>query len=439
MMTKKKLKYKIFIYLVAFSAMIIGLLWFFQTVFLRDMYKIIRTGELKSAISYVEDNITSENFGQIAETLEIEKDIIVRKKEDFVKPKKGNSGGPMQKDQRLKPEELVENRTFVLEDGSELELSFYALITPVEATTSTLKSQLLIVTGVSLFLAVLIAILVAKRISKPIEDLNNSAKELGKGEFKTDFNAKGYLEIEELAQTLNKTSKELSKVDEFRRELMANISHDLRTPLALIYSYAEMMSDFPEEISPDSLKVIMDEALRLKSLVNDVLDVSNMESGQMQLKAEYYSLTEDIKDIVARINSMVNVGQYKLNFFYDDNIDLWADKLKIGQVMYNLIINAINHSGENKDISIRQTLLNDRVLIEVIDKGQGISEEDLKHIWDRYYKGSQSHKRPVVGSGLGLSIVKKVIDLHGGSCGVDSKPGDGANFYFYLPIGQANR
>lgn len=440
LMTKRKLKYNLFLYMLMFSAMILACLWFFQTVFLRDMYKAFRTQEIEKAIQEVEQKIQKNDFDfeDIKEDLEEYKDIFIRTHGEAYHFKREFHFDSNDKYRKNRPEEIEIYRQFTTPDGKTLDLYFYAIITPVEATSSTLQKQLYLVTGISIVLSILVAFLLSKKISIPIEELNESAKALGKTEVQAKFEAKGYLEIEELSQTLNQASKDLSKVEDLRRELMANISHDLRTPLALIYSYAEMMSDFPEEVSKESLKVIMDESKRLTSLVNDVMDISNLEAGQMRLVKEQYCLTEDIRDMVSRVHSMVKGKTYDIRFEYDELLDVWADRSKVGQALYNLLINAINHSHVNKNIIVKQSRLNERVLIEVIDHGQGIKEEDLSHIWERYYKGSKMHERPVVSTGLGLSIVKKIINLHGGSYGVKSELGKGTTFYFELPIKEAN-
>lgn len=440
-MTNKKIKYNIFVYLMGFSTFIIILLWIFQTVFLEDMYKYIRKNELNSAIRYVEENINKINLDEMISDLESDKDIFVRRKEEYIKPNSNDKRyyeddeddhfGPRR---MKKPEEIEENKTFILDDGSKLDLTFYAIITPVDATISTIRMQLLLVTATIVVLSLIIAAIVSKIVSKPIEELNESAKKLGRGEFDTKFNATGYLEISELSNTLDKASKELSKVDSLRRELMANISHDLRTPLALIYSYAEMMSDFPDSINQESLKVIMDETSRLTSLVNDVMDVSKLESGEMTLNKIEYCITEDIEEIIQRLNSMVHKDKYNIKFERDEKINIFADKIKINQVLYNLIINAINHTNDDKNILVKQSIQNQNLLIEIIDNGPGIDQKDIENIWDRYYKVDKVHKRSVVGTGLGLSIVKKIISLHYGKYGVKSELGKGSNFYFILPL-----
>jgi His Kinase A (phosphoacceptor) domain./Histidine kinase-, DNA gyrase B-, and HSP90-like ATPase./HAMP domain. len=280
----------------------------------------------------------------------------------------------------------------------------------------------------------MLAIIIAKYISKPIEQINRSAKALATGNYETEFHGSGYLEIKELSDTLNTAAVELSKVERLRRELMANVSHDLRTPLSLIYSYAEMMHDFPDEVTPEQSQIIMDEAKRLSSLVNDMLDLSLIESGASKLNKAYYNLTESLKATVSRMNELVKKEGYKLIFEYNEDVNINGDEVKITQAFYNLLINAITHGGDDKIVLVRQIVNGNTVKIEVADHGNGIRKSDLPYIWERYYKVDKNHKRPIMGTGLGLSIVKKVIEMHDGSYGVESEEGKGSIFWFSLKI-----
>lgn len=285
-----------------------------------------------------------------------------------------------------------------------------------------------------IFLATLIAIIISKRISNPIEQINQSAKALAKGDYETEFHGRGFLEIKELSDILNTAALELSKVERLRRELMANISHDLRTLLAFIYSYAEMMHDFPHEVTSEQSQIIMDEAKRLTSLVNDMLDISCLETGITRLNKENYNLTERLRETINRMNRLVENKGYQLNFEYEEDVYIHADEVKITQAFYNLLINAITYSGDDKTVIVRQSVKGNAVKIEVIDHGEGIDQSDLPYIWERYYKVNKEHKRPIIGTGLGLSIVKKIIEMHNGKYGVESEVGKGSIFWFQLEL-----
>ena len=428
-MDKLKLKWRVFAYLLGFCALLIAVLWLFQTVLLNGMYKFVRRAEINQAIVLVQENINSPDLQSILEDLQSTKDILVMPTLEFEPPT-----GPVRVNSGLlRPESITKSQSFTLGNGAEISLTFHAIITPVDATVSTLKFQLYIITGLLLILATILAIVISKRISEPIETITQGAKTLSAGKFDTHFDGHGFLEIRELSDTLNTAGIELSKVDNLRRELMANVSHDLRTPLALIYGYAEMMHDFPDEVNSEQTQTIMDEVQHLSKLVADVLDVSSLESGMMEPHPEVYNLTASLAGTIERTSELVIRNGNQLKFEYDQEVSVRGDEIKITQAFYNLLVNATNHSNQDKTIIIRQIIRANKVRIEIVDHGDGIAPEELAHIWTRYNKSSKS-KQNMPGTGLGLSIVKKIIELHQGECGVTSKPGTGSTFWFELNL-----
>lgn len=431
-MDKLKLKWRIFAFMLGFCVLFLVILWLFQTVFLNDMYKYIRTREIEKAVVLVGENIDSPNIQEIFRELEYDKEIMVMPAREFVPPRSLEN----ERDSRGKsvhmPETITQTREFALNDGAKVSLTFYAMITPVNATVSTLQTQLYIITAIMVLLSVIIAVVVSRRISKPIEDINKSAKVLAGGNYDTHFNGKGFLEIKELSDTLNTAAAELSKVENLRRELMANVSHDLRTPLALIYSYAELMNDFPDEITHQQTQTIMDETKRLTSLVNDILDISQFETKSIELRKSNYCLTDSIAATINRMTELIKNNGYIIDFEFNDNVYINADEVKITQAFYNLLINAVNYSGEDKKITVRQIISDKYAKIEISDNGEGIAPENLPYVWDRYYKIDKKHRRSVTGTGLGLSIVKKIMDLQGGRYGVKSEMGKGSTFWFEI-------
>jgi signal transduction histidine kinase len=431
-MDKLKLKWRIFGFLLGFCALLLSILWIFQTVFLSDMYKFIRKNEMENAITLVRENINQTDLNELIYEIELNKDIIIRPSEQFTPPTTFNRASNRFK--RPRAETLTKVQEYKLDDGSSVSLTFYAFITPVDATISTLQMQLFIITGIMVILATVLAIIISKYISRPIEQINARTKMLTMGNYEANFQGHGFLEIKELSDTLNIAATELSKVERFRKELMANVSHDLRTPLALIYSYAEMMHDFPDEITPQQTEVIMDETKRLTSLVNDVLDISTLEKGEGKLKKANFNLTDSLESTIVRMRELVKKEGFDLQFDFKEDVEIYADQSKIIQAFYNLLLNAITHSSSDQPVKIRQIVIKDTVRIEVIDYGEGIKKDDLPYVWDRYYKNTQSHTRNIIGTGLGLSIVKKIINMHGGKFGVESEISKGSIFWFSLNI-----
>lgn len=319
-----------------------------------------------------------------------------------------------------------------LSDGSQCFLMITSSITPLNNTVDIIKDQMFIVSVVFILLAVIFSLYASHKIAKPISKTNNSAKELAKKNYDIDFNARGYLEVEELNETLNYAKTELAATEKLQRELIANISHDLRTPLTMITGYGEVMRDLPGENTPENIQIIIDEATRLSTLVNDLLDLSKLQSGAVQAKRTHYSLTESIEDIFARYAKLTEQDGYNITFESNENVFVYADELKLSQVIYNLVNNAINHAGEDRTVIVTQIVRDKKVVIEVTDHGEGIPADKLEHIWDRYYKVDKEHKRGVIGTGLGLSIVKGILDAHNTHYGVKSTEGKGSTFWFEL-------
>ncbi len=319
-------------------------------------------------------------------------------------------------------------------------------IVPINSTVQTLQFEIVIIGCIFIVAAIIMAFILSRKISFPIIKINSAAKQLAQGDYATTFEGEGYREISELRDTLNYAAAELSKVEGFRRELIANVSHDLRTPLTMITGYAEVMRDLPDENTPDNVQVIIDEGNRLTSLVNDLLDLSKLQTGAVTLKQETFSLTDCLNSINLRYQKLKENDGYKIHFECHDDVYVYADRPKIEQVIYNLVNNAITYTGEDKVVCIRQTLhpsqsgqMDHIVRISIIDTGPGISEENLPYIWDRYYKENKAHKRAVVGTGLGLSIVKNILQMHNAPFGIETSTGPlthGSTFWFELKTTQ---
>lgn len=307
-------------------------------------------------------------------------------------------------------------------------------VTPMPVVRRTLVLQLISTSLLYILFSLLITVMLAKTIAAPLIGLNEAAKDIPKGDADFDSVTSGYTEIQELKDTLSYTSIELNKLEGYRKELVANVSHDIRTPLALIKGYSEMMKDIPSEANPENIQVIIDETTRLASLVNDMLNLSRLQEGGDKLRIKAFDLVYTLDEMLKRHGKLLKAQGYELAWEHEEKGYVYADEIKIVQVIYNLINNAVNYSGEDKKVTVRLVTNGLNIRVEVIDNGEGVDVDILPHIWDRYYKSEKSHKRAVVGTGLGLSIVKSVMNMHpGGVYGVITSKGEGSTFYIELP------
>ncbi|MDI3481282.1 MAG: two-component system, OmpR family, sensor histidine kinase ResE [Tepidanaerobacteraceae bacterium] len=228
------------------------------------------------------------------------------------------------------------------------------------------------------------------------------------------------------------------KLEHLRREFVGNVSHELRTPLSYLQGYTEALLDGmvedPEE-KKKYLNIILEETLRLRRLVNDLLDLSQIESGHLNLKKDKISLKNLIERVVKKLAPLSQKKGINIYTEYEDIPLIKADEDRIEQVMINLIDNAMRYAEDNGEIRIKVKKGENGVVVSVKDRGPGIPEEELPFIWERFYKVDKSRARKTGGTGLGLAIVKNIIEAHGGRVWAKNCPEGGTGFYFSLPEG----
>ncbi len=312
----------------------------------------------------------------------------------------------------------------------------FTMLSNVNKNYKIIKNQLIYITIMVILLAIIISLFLAKVISEPIVEITNKSKELAQGNYDVNFEKNGIKEIDELADTLGYLENEVKKTDEYRRDLMANVSHDLKTPLTMIKAYAEMVRDITykdKEKREKNLNVIIEETDRLNILVNDILDLSKLQENITTLNIESFDLVAEINSVLKRYDILKENEGYEIIAKLPTKAPVKADKNRISQVIYNLINNALNYTGDDKKVTIKVSLDKKEYLVEIIDSGKGIEPEKIEHIWDKYYKNEKNHKRNVMGTGLGLSIVKNILEQHKFKYGVNSVINKGTTFYFKIP------
>lgn len=457
------LKFKIWESFMFFTAVVFIMLWFFQIVFLENFYEKMKTSDVKLSAEKIVDQYGSDNYGQMLTNIAITNDLcieivdkygrIIYTKDTLGKSCLIHSPDSMRGEFLNKLKESGKDEIYFKEYNSAISSDMlvgvavigsvsspdaYVLINsplvPVGSTASIIKRQLLIITVYLVLLSLIISFFMARKISEPIVKITKSAEKMAAGNYNIKFEGGDYLEIQRLANTLTYAGQQISKVDSMQRDLIANVSHDLRTPLTMLKAYAEMIRDLsgdnPQKRN-EHLEIIIEETDRLAQLVNDMLDLSKLEDGNQELNYTEFNIKTLLEDIVARYEGISGQSDYHISFEADDDIIVRCDIIKIQQVIYNLINNAVNYTGADKKVFIKQKNSDKCVRIEVSDTGDGIAPEKIKLIFDKYYR-SENHKREVVGTGLGLSIVKAILKKHEYNFGVYSAIGKGSTFWFEI-------
>ncbi|MDR2646857.1 MAG: HAMP domain-containing histidine kinase [Oscillospiraceae bacterium] len=307
-----------------------------------------------------------------------------------------------------------------------------------DATINVLAMQFGIITVFVLLAGFAVSWLLSRRIARPIVRLTESAKTLVTGSFQSELIDGDYGEISTLSRELESAAVELSRAEHYRQELVANVSHDLKTPLTIIQMYGELIRDVSGE---DPVKreahcqKIIEEAARLTELVNSLLDISKTEAAQSGAKP---MRVLDLSALLLETSDRF-AGQCEHDGFFFEraitpNARVMGDAESLGQAIYNLIANAVNYTGEDKRVVIKLDIRGGKARVAIRDTGDGIPAEELSHIWERFYKTNSAHKRSVAGTGLGLSIVRKALEAHNAVVGVDSTLGQGSTFWFEMDL-----
>ena len=455
-MRKSSLGVRTFLGLSIFIVVILLLLWFVQIKFLSVFYEKYQIDKIETIVNKIKSTDDIDSLDLEKDAFENDVCIQVYDQEYVASYNIRNIGciiaNNNKETQKLKAKALAENNYLVLTGPRKEKTLLYAvrldenryviLNTSLEdlgTTTSILRGQLIYITLIAIIVAIVISIFIARMVNKPILKITDQAKELSKGNYNIKFDGGNLSELDELAGVLTVAASEMNKTDELRRDLIANVSHDLKTPLTLIKAYAEKVRDMSykdKEKMDKDLNVIIDESDRLNVLVNDLLDVSKIESHKDEINLTSYSLNDQINEVLRRYDVIQEKDGYKIDVDIPKNVLVEADKEKINQVLYNLINNAIEHTGDDLTVKIKVENKKDGVLISITDSGKGIPKEEIPLVWNKYYTKKKNHKRNTVGTGIGLSIVKIILESHKCEYGIDSVVNKYTTFYFKLNKGK---
>ena len=315
---------------------------------------------------------------------------------------------------------------------------------------------LIYVAIIGFIITVIITFLITKMITSPILQLAEISNKMGKLDFTARYEGKRSDEIQTLGQNMNYMSDRLKKaisklqeanevlkedikrkeaIDEMRKDFIANVSHELKTPIALIQGYAEGLNEGlceDEESRKYYTEVIMDESEKMNKMVKQLLTLSSLESGNSILHKENFNMTALTDSVLNSISILIGEKNVKVNFDTSKDIFLYADEFKIEEVVTNYISNAIHHVNDNGTIKIDVSEDERNVYFSVYNTGNQIPEKDLANVWEKFFKVDKAHSRSYGGSGIGLSIVKAIIEAHGGEVKVANKS-DGVEFGFKIP------
>lgn len=469
--TKKKkidfnsIKAATMVYFMLFSVFLICIIWVLQDFFLNNYYELLRSQEASRTANTIELQYMErdKNFHTFALDTARSSSIYIRLDEgdisnifdgtsnlknsyalsDHLKNAKDKlDSSPLDSvtAKIVDKKNNIKYLVYVSNLGNPSGFATLYVVTPLipdKSTVMIIRSMLLYISLIVLVLALFLSIFLSHKLAQPIENITESARKLSKGNYNVQFDGGNFTETNDLAKVLNTASYEMEKSDFYQREIIANVSHDLKTPLTMIKSYAEMINDISGDNPAkrkEHLGVIISETDRLNKLVTDMMSASKLQSNAITLDKQYFDIVELAKEAFESVAVLNDQEGYDINFDPCKTSMVYADPDKISQVMHNFISNAVKYCGEDKYINIELKRSSKKVSFHVIDHGDGIPAEEISHVWERYYRTSANHEREIDGSGIGLSIVKSILSLHNANYGVKSKEGSGSDFWFEMNI-----
>ncbi len=483
--------FKLWIYFVLFTALIFTVLWLLQTVFLQSFYNAMLISNTKQTAEQIISGSSEPGINSTIDTLAHKNSLLVfvtktdgtilyssdAFKETKGHGKNGNGFGEKKLDKhsfRSLPE-YYDSFLAALQGSDSGTTEFYtdnyfaygayidyydsdeqsvlyvvASIDPVGASVTVISIMLVWVTILSLIIGFLLSWLIARKFAVPVKKLSEKAKRLGENDYTAEFKKGLCSELDDLNETLDKTNCKLIESRNYQMELLADVSHDLRTPLTMIKGYAEMVRDISREDEAQCTKdidVIIKEADRLTALVNEIMEYSELKTRNMKLNQSENSdgsgiseLTEhsrvDLSSLVKKtadsFDSLYKHQGYIIEENIESNVFTPGLQSRLERALYNLVDNAVRHTRDSRKVRITLRKEGTKAIVEVRDFGSGIPDSEIDHIWDRYYTSRMRQGKGV--SGIGLAIVKQTTELHNGRCYARNEPDKGCTFVIELPL-----
>ena len=284
-------------------------------------------------------------------------------------------------------------------------------------------------------LGTLLVWLISRRTLAPLQNLGTVARRLGRGDFSQRADDSGPSEIRELALNFNAMAAELEEAERHRRNLTADVAHELRTPLSNIQGYLEAIRDGLVQPTPETIDTIHEQAIHLSRLVEDLRLLAQVESGDLQLQLTTVSMSDLLQSGVEAVRPRAEAKGVGLRFETGSSLPAFQiDSTRISQVVGNLLENAITHTPGGGSVTVAAREDGGSLEVGVTDTGNGIAPEDLQRLFDRFYRADPSRSRATGGTGLGLTIARRLVEAHGGTIEVQSTVGEGSTFTIRLPL-----
>jgi len=308
---------------------------------------------------------------------------------------------------------------------------------PFLRLSASINRSLLLGGSLAIAIALLLTFVLSRRMTSPIGALAKAARRLGRGDLSQRVELQGEGEVAALAQAFNSMAADLEHAEQLRRNLVADVAHELRTPLSNIQGYLEAIRDRVMKPDAATIRSLNEEAALLSRLVDELQELSLAEAGELKLVYQAEDIAKLVKQAVTPWQPQLTAKEISLSLDLPDNLPLVnIDWQRVNQVLHNLLENAVAHTGKGGTINVAATTQGDWVEVCVSDTGEGIPAEDLPNIFERFYRVDKSRARVTGGSGLGLTIAKRLVEAHGGTITVQSKLGKGSRFSLTLPIAE---
>jgi len=305
----------------------------------------------------------------------------------------------------------------------------------IESFLASINRTLLLVAVVAGLGAVLLILGLSRRILAPVEALTKAARHMEAGDLSQRVEITSKDEIGDLAQAFNSMADGLARLEELRRNMVTDVAHELRTPLSNIRGYLEALQDGVVEPERHVIDSLYEEAMHLNHLIDDLQELSLAEAGQLRLERQPVALADVVHRVIEAVRARARAGEIELQTDLPEDLPLVdIDPQRIGQVLRNLLDNALTHTPPGGEIAIAAHADAQWVEVCVRDTGSGIAAKDLPYVFERFYRADRSRSRATGGAGLGLAIVRQLVQAHGGQIEVESEAGQGARFIFTLPV-----